>query len=649
MANYASLKAAIIAAIKQNGNNEITGNVLQQQLLAMVNSLGVGYQYAGVATPDTNPGTPDQNVFYIASTTGTYVNFGGFVLADGEIAILKYNGAWSKDSTGAATQESVNQLGQQIDDTITKPLIGISNSGEVNISTTQDVLKLHAIASEINAGETYFIKITKGTGDLTKWYAIGVKKSDGGYLDMGAYTTFGEFVLVEVTQDCSSVGFYVDKNFVTTDGSITWECKTNSLTDEVERISLEVDTINTEIDGVEVHSIQSVTAGSNKNLVGLFDAEQLSNTHKYSTKITNGTGVINRYYAYALVGGSFVQIGQYTDILGEYVEWEIPDEYITNLQKFGIWIDGTAIATSGNISLDVILEQGLSQKVEELETDAESLDEDVANIKAELSIDNVDNLPSVPEYPLTRIERGFSFASMFLKWGFIGDSLSSGCENVDGGAVDLYDTSWGQFLCRMFGATGYNFSKGGQTAKGWCNESVVPERGWSGVTNNLQYAYSIALGVNDAADLSIYANGIGNADTDIDVSDYTQNADSYIGYIGRIISHIQEVQPKAKIFVITLPIAEGGAAAQNFEPMNIQLRKLATIFTNVFIVDLRIQGSPHLNDDWTDRYRNVYHLNCAGYVYFAWLFSTYVDWIVRNNFDKFKDVGLIGTNYDLPI
>lgn len=103
MANYATLKAAIATAIKQNGNNEITGNLLQQQLLAMVNSLGVGYQYAGIATPATNPGTPDYNVWYFASEPGTYVNFDGLTVADGEIAILKYDGSWEKDSTGIAS------------------------------------------------------------------------------------------------------------------------------------------------------------------------------------------------------------------------------------------------------------------------------------------------------------------------------------------------------------------------------------------------------------------------------------------------------------------------------------------------------------------------------------------------------------------
>lgn len=109
MANYSILKAAIQAVIKQNGNNEITGALLQAQLLSMINSLGANYQFAGIATPAANPGTPDQNVFYLASTAGTYANFGGLVLADGEVAVLKYNGSWSKDLTGVAQASSIRQ------------------------------------------------------------------------------------------------------------------------------------------------------------------------------------------------------------------------------------------------------------------------------------------------------------------------------------------------------------------------------------------------------------------------------------------------------------------------------------------------------------------------------------------------------------
>lgn len=94
MANYATLKAAINAVIKTNGNKEITGEVLNQVLNAMVTSLGANYQFAGVATPSTNPGTPDQNVFYMAIEAGTYTNFNATVLPAG-ISILLWNGSWS--------------------------------------------------------------------------------------------------------------------------------------------------------------------------------------------------------------------------------------------------------------------------------------------------------------------------------------------------------------------------------------------------------------------------------------------------------------------------------------------------------------------------------------------------------------------------
>lgn len=108
MANYNTLISAIQTVITQNGNNEITGNILQQTLLAMISSLGVGYQYMGIATPTTNPGTPDQNVFYFASQSGTYVNMGGLVL-DGEINIIRYNGTWIAESLGAATIEELSK------------------------------------------------------------------------------------------------------------------------------------------------------------------------------------------------------------------------------------------------------------------------------------------------------------------------------------------------------------------------------------------------------------------------------------------------------------------------------------------------------------------------------------------------------------
>lgn len=114
MANYQTLKSAIQDVVKTNGNNEITGALLQQSLFAIINSLGSGYQFVGVATPAINPGTPDQKVFYIANSKGTYTNFGGISITENEVVILYYDTDWHKLLTGIASQEKLSELEQEV-------------------------------------------------------------------------------------------------------------------------------------------------------------------------------------------------------------------------------------------------------------------------------------------------------------------------------------------------------------------------------------------------------------------------------------------------------------------------------------------------------------------------------------------------------
>lgn len=103
MANYESLKSAIRQVIKSNGNEEITGQVLQDTLISLVSSVGQNATFAGVAVPTTNPQNPDGNVFYLATQNGTYSNFGGIVVAD-EVAILSnVGGSWAKINTRIGT------------------------------------------------------------------------------------------------------------------------------------------------------------------------------------------------------------------------------------------------------------------------------------------------------------------------------------------------------------------------------------------------------------------------------------------------------------------------------------------------------------------------------------------------------------------
>lgn len=94
MANYTNLKNIIDQYITTNGQGDITGAILNGVLKSIVNSIGAEFLFAGVAEPTTNPGSPDQNVFYIAIKGGTYTNFGNVVIPNG-ITIFKWNGSWS--------------------------------------------------------------------------------------------------------------------------------------------------------------------------------------------------------------------------------------------------------------------------------------------------------------------------------------------------------------------------------------------------------------------------------------------------------------------------------------------------------------------------------------------------------------------------
>ena len=109
MANYSTLKAAVADVVKTNGARAITGANLQSVLLSIINSLGADYQFAGVATPSTDAGTPDQNVFYIGGA-GTYANFGtSYSIPVGAIGLFKWNGSWSKESVSIGLVDAMRK------------------------------------------------------------------------------------------------------------------------------------------------------------------------------------------------------------------------------------------------------------------------------------------------------------------------------------------------------------------------------------------------------------------------------------------------------------------------------------------------------------------------------------------------------------
>lgn len=80
---YENLKSAIKQAIKQNGNQEITGAILQSTLLSIVDGLDNPIRFLGIVSPDTSstgfPVKPFLN-YVLADKQGIYKNFNNIVV-----------------------------------------------------------------------------------------------------------------------------------------------------------------------------------------------------------------------------------------------------------------------------------------------------------------------------------------------------------------------------------------------------------------------------------------------------------------------------------------------------------------------------------------------------------------------------------------
>lgn len=203
MANYNNLKTAIQAVIKANGNQEITGEILQNALLSMINSLGAGYQFMGVATPETASGIPDQKVFYIANGSGTYSNFGGINVDKDEVAILTFDDTWKKLATGIVSTEKLSDVMKQMIydvsannhgaafDSLSALLSNDNLSTLIPSSVRCGGMSIRFIQSSGNKYVQYRLMADEFTIDNTQW-AIA---------DEGVYVENPEFISVETDND----------------------------------------------------------------------------------------------------------------------------------------------------------------------------------------------------------------------------------------------------------------------------------------------------------------------------------------------------------------------------------------------------------------------------------------------------------------
>lgn len=218
MGNYEQLKQVIANVIKTNGNQEITGAIMQNVLNTIVSTVGANRTFVGIANADTNPGLPDGNVFYIACTAGNYVNFqskaGNLTVNPGELAIL-YNGTtnWNKSVIGMSSDGviALANITNQINATgryayTDTGIVRGSNAGSQKIRTF------------LVAGERYQITLTTVGGNAPA--NIQGIKADGTFDIIGIITGTPAGATKTVTPTENYYGFTIYYSSETTATSV---------------------------------------------------------------------------------------------------------------------------------------------------------------------------------------------------------------------------------------------------------------------------------------------------------------------------------------------------------------------------------------------------------------------------------------------
>lgn len=259
------------------------------------------------------------------------------------------------------------------------------------------------------------------------------------------------------------------------------------------------------------------------------------------------------------------------------------------------------------------------------------------------------------EKPLDNIVENGGYCGIFRKIACIGDSLSSGeFESFllgEPGWHDYYDYSWGQYIARDAGCTVYNLSRGGMTAKEYM-QSFAREKGFFDEEYKSQ-AYIIALGVNDVTEILKKEEELGSIDTDaefgsvndVNTEDWGKNKPSFAGYYGALISKYKEIQPKAKFFLMTMPKDGSDEKRSALYDRHAELMyDFAKLFDNCYVLDFR-KYAPEYNEDFKKKFFLSGHLNAAGYRLTALMTESYIDYIIRNDFEAFSQIGFVGTPF----
>ena len=166
---------------------------------AITDWVNKGYQFRGVATPSTNPGTPDGPVFYFATKAGIYSNFDGISVADGEAVIFEWSGSWVKKVTGFASKARVSKVGAS-----KQSVLGNLFSKEASADDIYDlslfILDMKYVGTSLDKNIGYSIYECRKNDDKTI-LQINIMKEDGSVFSLSKNPFFLSNIPTDYTKN----------------------------------------------------------------------------------------------------------------------------------------------------------------------------------------------------------------------------------------------------------------------------------------------------------------------------------------------------------------------------------------------------------------------------------------------------------------
>lgn len=253
---------------------------------------------------------------------------------------------------------------------------------------------------------------------------------------------------------------------------------------------------------------------------------------------------------------------------------------------------------------------------------------------------DITSLWSPDEKPLERECTDGGFVGVLRTIACIGDSLSAGefeaivPDTRKPYYEDFFDYSSVQYLARMAGCRAHNFTRGGMTALEYMTSFAEDKGYWDPALS--ADAYILALGVNDLFNRKHEMGSV----QDIR-EDWRENPKTFAGQFGAIIARYREISPGAKFFLVTIP--KSPWEREDYGEKHRRLMyDIAERFDGTYVVDLRQYGPDYSTEEFQRAFFLLGHLSPAGYLLTGRLLASYIDYIIRHNFEDFRTIGYRG-------